>query len=96
MSIPMPVLIVGFLISWIGLALSWQTRVETVTEARRLAALSRGEQPPDIRGVSNYERAELMEAAHRRMLRTKAESFWTLFILAGIPLLTVVIYIQRR
>ena len=96
MLIPMPILIIGFLIAWLGLAMSWRTRIESVTEARRLAALSRGERPPDIRGVSNYERAELMEAAHRRMLRTKAESFWTLFILAGIPLLTIAIYLLRR
>jgi hypothetical protein len=88
LSIPLPVLAGGFLIAWFGLLITWTSHVEAVTETRRQDAVARGEQPPNITGVSNYERAELMEIAHRRLMKTRSERLWTLFIMIGIPLIS--------
>ena len=58
--LPSHVLLIGALIAWAGLMLTWSNHIKEISEQRRLKAVARGETAPDIRGVSNYERAELI------------------------------------
>jgi|GEM_PF-5688159 len=87
LPIPISVLTGGLAIAWFGRLITWTFHVEAVIETRQQDAVARGEQPPNITGVSNYKRAELMEAAHRRLMRTRSEHLWTLFVTFGIPLI---------
>ena len=65
LSIPPHIYLIGAFIAWAGLMLTWTKHIREVSEARRLKAVTQGETAPDIKGVSNYERAELRESAHR-------------------------------
>ena len=75
MSIPSYIYLIGALIAWAGLLLTWFNHIKEVSEQRRIKALARGETAPDIRGVSNYERADLQETAHRAMQVTVNDKF---------------------
>ena len=74
-SIPPYAFLLGAFIAWIGLMLSWAKHIRDVSEKRRVKAVARGETAPDIRGVSNYERAALRETAHRALHVTPEEKW---------------------
>jgi len=65
LSIPPYILAIGAFIAWIGLLLTWTRHIHELSERRRVKAIAQGETAPDIKGISNYERAELRESAHR-------------------------------
>ena len=73
--------------------LSWSRYVGDVSEKRRVNAISKGETAPDIKGVSNYERAELRETAHRAQHVTVYEKWIGRALFIGVPtiILTVLI-----
>ena len=65
--------------------LSWARYIRDVSEQRRKEAAAQGEIPSDIRGVSNYERAELRESAHRAMKVTPLERWIGRTLFLGVP-----------
>ena len=69
--------------------LSWARYIHDATERRRTAAVAQGETPPDIKGVSNYERADLRKKSHRAMKITPREKWIGRGLFFGVP---VVIY----
>ena len=75
LSLPPHIYLISAFIAWAGLMLTWAEHIKEVSEQRRLEAVSRGETAPDIKGVSNYERAELREAAHRAQHITPKEKW---------------------
>jgi hypothetical protein len=93
MSIPSYVYLIGALIAWIGLMLTWLNHIKVVSEQRRLKAVARGETAPDIRGVSNYERSDLRQTAHRAMQVTIGEKWISRAICLGVPAIILTIFI---
>ena len=91
--LPSHVLLIGALIAWAGLMLTWSNHIKEVSEQRRLKAIARGETAPDIRGVSNYERAELRETAHRTMQVTVGEKCIGRAIFLGVPTIILSVYV---
>ena len=92
-TIPPYLLLIGTIIAWIGLMLSWARYIHEVAERRRIAAVARGETPPDIKGASNYERAAIQESAHRALL-IKSRERWTGRVMAfGIPILILGVFL---
>ena len=71
LSIPPHIYLVGAFIAWAGLMLTWAKHIREVSENRRIKAAARGETAPDIKGASNYERAELRDSAHRALQVTR-------------------------
>mgnify|MGYP007079442245 CR=1 FL=1 len=73
--------------------LTWTRHIFEISEQRRKKAVAQGETAPDIRGVSNYERADLREAAHRGMQVTVGEKWIGRCLFFGIPAFAVLVYI---
>jgi len=92
LSIPPYVYLIGALIAWCGLILTWAKHIREVSEQRRLKAVQRGETAPDIKGVSNYERAELRESAHRALQVTTKDKWIGHALLFGIPLIIITVF----
>lgn len=59
--------------AWTGLMISWSRYIRDVSEGRRLEAVAQGDTAPEIRGVSNYERTDIRESAHRARIVTAQE-----------------------
>jgi len=77
--------------------LSWARYIHDVTERRRIAAVARGEKPPDIKGVSNYERADLRETTHRAMKITPREKWIGRGLFIGIPtIISIILIVKTR
>ena len=93
MSIPSYIYLISALIAWAGLMLTWSNHIKEVSEKRRIKAIARGETAPDIRGVSNYERAELRETAHRTMQVTVGEKWIGRAIFIGVPTIILTVYV---
>jgi hypothetical protein len=93
MSIPSYIYLIGALIAWAGLMLIWSNYIKEISEQRRLKAVARGETAPDIRGVSNYERADLRETAHRAMQVSVGEKWIGRCLFFGIPAFAALVYI---
>jgi len=93
MSIPSYIYLISALIAWAGLMLTWSNHIKEVSEKRRIKAIARGETAPDIRGVSNYERAELRETAHRTMQVTVYEKWISRAIFLGVPTIILSVYV---
>ena len=74
---------------WGALLGRWHVLLSDRLEARRRVAVSRGETPPDVTGVSGHERAEIMEAMHRAALQTPAERVATVALWTLPPLATL-------
>jgi len=95
LSIPPYILPIGAFIAWIGLMLSWSRHIHQVSEQRRIKALNQGETAPDIKGVSNYERADLRESAHRAMQVTQRETWIGRGLLFGVPALILTVFLIK-
>ena len=93
LSIPPHIYLVGAFIAWAGLMLTWAKHIREVSENRRIKAAARGETAPDIKGVSNYERAEIREMAHRAQHITLKEKWIGRGLLIGIPSIMLTVYI---
>ena len=91
-TIPPYAYLLGAFIAWIGLMLSWAKHIRDVSEKRRVKAVARGETAPDIRGVSNYERAALRETAHRAQHVTPQEKWIGRGLLFGIPAIMLTVF----
>jgi len=91
-SIPPYVYALGAFIAWAGLMISWSRHIYEISEARRTKAAAQGETPPDIKGTSNYERAELREQAHRALHVTPREKWIGRGLLFGIPALILTVF----
>ena len=58
-------LLVGAGFAWLMMLRSWRAWLGPRLDARVAAALARGERPAQIRGLSNYEQAEVAAKIHR-------------------------------
>lgn len=92
--IPPYLLLIGTIIAWIGLMLSWARYIHDVAERRRTAAVAQGETPPDIKGVSNYERADLREKTHRAMKITPREKWIGRALYFGVPAIIFIAFLK--
>ena len=95
LSIPPYILAIGTFIAWVGLTLTWTRHIHEISEQRRLKAVSKGETAPDIRGVSNYERAELRESAHRAMQVTPRETWIGRGLFFGVPAIILTVFLTN-
>jgi len=104
LSIPPYILAIGAFIGWAGLMLTWarhiheiseRRRVHEISERRRVKALAQGETAPDIRGVSNYERAELRESAHRATQVTLREKWIGRGLFFGVPAIIISVFVAN-
>ena len=95
LSIPSHFYLIGAFIAWAGLMLTWSKHIRDVSELRRLKAVAQGETAPDVRGVSNYERAELRESAHRATKVTLRERWIGRGLFFGIPTLFILVFISK-
>ena len=75
--------------------LSWSRHIHDISEQRRKTAAAQGEIPPDIKGVSNYERAELRESAHRDMKVTPREKWIGRALFFGVPALILAVFAAK-
>ncbi|WP_371397594.1 hypothetical protein [Fretibacter rubidus] len=66
-----------------------------ISERRRVKALAQGETAPDIKGVSNYERAELRESAHRAMQVTPSETWIGRGLFFGVPAIILTVFLAN-
>ena len=80
--------------AWAGLMLTWAKHIREVSEERRIKAVTQGETAPDVKGVSNYERAELRESAHRAQHITANEKWIGRILLVGIPGIIVAVFLK--
>jgi len=92
--IPPYLLLIGSIIAWIGLMLSWARYIYEVTERRRTAAVAQGEMPPEIKGVSNYERADLRTKTHRTMKITSREKWIGRALFFGVPAIIFIVFLK--
>ena len=60
-----------------------------------MKAVAQGETAPDIKGVSNYERAELRESAHRAMQITQREKWIGRGLLFGVPAIIAAVFLTK-
>lgn len=95
LSLPPHIYLLGAFIAWVGLMLTWTQHIHDVSEQRRIKAVSRGETAPDIRGVSNYERAELRDAAHRAQHISIQEKWIGRGLLIGIPVIILTVFLTN-
>jgi len=72
---------------------SWSGYIDEVSERRRKEAIAKGETPPDMKGVSNYERAELREDAHRDTKVTQRERWIGRALFLGVPALILTVFL---
>ena len=93
LSIPPHIYLVGAFIAWAGLMLTWAKHIREVSENRRIKAAARGETAPDIKGASNYERAELRDSAHRALQVTQKEKWIGRGLLFGVPTIIVTVFL---
>ena len=93
MSIPPHIYLIGAFMAWAGLMLTWAKHMREVSEERRLKAVAQGETAPDITGVSNYERADLRESAHRAQHITTPEKWIGRGLLFGVPTIIVTVFL---
>jgi len=87
------ILLLGAFIAWAGLMFSWSRYIGEISERRRKEAVSQGETPPDMKGVSNYERAELREDAHRDMKVMPRERWIGRGLFFGVPALILTVFL---
>jgi len=92
LSIPIYIYLVGAFIAWAGLMLTWSKHIHDIAEQRRLKAVAQGETAQDVRGVSNYERAELRESAHRASKVMPRERWIGRVMFLGIPVIILTIF----
>ena len=92
-TIPPLLLLIGTIIARIGLMLSWARYIHDATERRRTAAVAQGETPPDIKGGSNYERADLRKKSHRAMKITPREKWIGRGLFFGVPTLILSVFL---
>ena len=95
LSISPYILAIGAFIAWIGLMLTWMRYIYEISEQRRIKAVAHGETPPDVRGSSNYERAELRENAHRAMQITPREKWIGRGLLFGVPAIIAAVILTK-
>ena len=95
LSIPPYVLAIGAFIAWAGLMVTWARHIHEISERRRVKAVAKGETAPDIEGVSNYERAELRESAHRALLVTPRETWIGRGLFIGVPAIISAVFITN-
>jgi len=95
LSIPPYILAIGAFIGWAGLMLTWARHIHEISERRRVKALAQGETAPDIRGVSNYERAELRESAHRATQVTLREKWIGRGLFFGVPAIIISVFVAN-
>lgn len=93
--LPPHIYLIGAFIAWIGLIITWAKHLRDVTEQRRIKAVANGERPPDIKGVSNYERAMLRDMAHRAQHITKQEKWIGRVLFFGIPVLIFRVFLTQ-
>jgi len=72
--------------------LTWSKHIHDISEQRRLKAVAEGETAPDVRGVSNYERAELRESAHRANKVTLLERWIGRAMFLGVPTIILSVF----
>ena len=60
-----------------------------------MKAVAQGETAPEIKGVSNYERAELRESAHRAMQVTPREKWIGRGLFFGIPAIIITVFLAN-
>jgi len=95
LSIPPYILAIGAFIGWAGLMLTWASHIHEISERRRVKAVAQGETAPDIRGVSNYERAALRESAHRAMQVTPREKWIGRGLFFGVPAIIAAVLLAK-
>jgi len=95
LSIPPYILAIGAFIGWAGLMLTWARHIHEISERRRVKAVAQGETAPDIRGVSNYERAALSESAHRAMQVTPREQWIGRGLFFGVPAIIISVFVAN-
>ena len=95
LSIPPYILAVGAFIGWAGLMLTWARHIHEISERRRVKAVAKGETAPDIKGVSNYERADLRESAHRAMQVTPREKWIGRGLFFGVPAIIITVFLAN-
>ena len=95
LSIPPYILAIGAFVAWAGLMLTWARHIHEISERRRVKAIAQGEAAPDITGVSNYERAELRESAHRALLVTSREKWIGRGLLFGVPAIIAAVFLTN-
>jgi hypothetical protein len=95
LSIPPYIFAIGAFIGWAGLMLTWARHIHEISEKRRVKAVAQGETAPDIRGVSNYERAELRESAHRDMQVTPREKWIGRGLFFGVPAIIITVFVAN-
>jgi len=93
MSIPPHIYLIGAFMAWSGLMLTWAKHIREVSEERRLKAVAQGETAPDIKGVSNYVRAELRKIAHRAQHVTQKEKWIGRVLLIGVPTIIIAVFL---
>jgi hypothetical protein len=93
LAIPSYVYLIGAFIAWAGLMLTWAKHIHDIAEGRRMEAVAKGETPPEVKGVSNYERAEIREMAHRAQHITVTEKWIGRGLASAIPVLILTVYI---
>jgi len=94
-AIPSYVFLIGAFIAWAGLMLTWAKYIHETTEQRRIRAVAKGETAPDVRGSSNYERAELRESAHRAMQVTPREKWIGRGLFFGVPAIIISVFVAN-
>jgi len=79
--------------AWLMLMHSWSVWLEPRLEARRQAALARGEVPEKIKGLSNYAAADIGEKIHREAQAHVWERWVGRGIVIAIPVVTACLVI---
>ena len=93
LSLPPYIFLLGALTAWLGLTVSWSRHIHALSEQRRKEAAANGETPPDVKGASNYERAEIREQAHRAQKVTPKEKWTGRAITFAVPALIFSVFI---
>ena len=75
--------------------LTWTRHIFEISEQRRKKAVAQGETAPDIKGVSNYERAELRESAHRALQVTPRETWVGRGLFFGVPAIILTVFLTN-
>ena len=89
-------MLAGSAFAWFMLPRAWKAWLAPRLDARVRAANECGEQPPRIRGLSNYEQAEIADALHREAHMTVRERAFGFAITCGVPLAVVLVAFFTR